>query len=148
MTSPPWTSVHGWCWTSLTSWFAVVGGSKQSPTARSEAFPLMNGRSRNKPMAMTAMMPRRIPRLRIRGDHVAVGHVGVVRREKPDEEPGQLAVLRLGDPRCPGEVLKPESRQEDVHLAATPPVVDDANDRDVIGLGRPPESDRRQVVSS
>src|ERR1044071_9209502 len=58
ITSPEWSSAHGWCWTSLMSPIAS-GTSKQSPTARSPAFPESWSRKIQNPPAIAAMMPIR-----------------------------------------------------------------------------------------
>jgi len=65
---------------------------------------------------------------------------------EPDEEARQPAVLGLGQPGRPGEVLEPEAGQEHVHLSTAPPVVDDPHDRRIIGLGRAPEADASGAV--
>jgi hypothetical protein len=71
---------------------------------------------------------------------VAVGDLGVVRGHEADQEPGDVAVLGLGQPGRPGEVLEPQARQQLGHVPAAPPIVDDGDDRDVVRLGRPAEA--------
>ena len=68
----------------------------------------------------------------------------VVRREEADEEAGDLRVRRLGQPGRSGEVLQPQARQQLGEVPSAPPVVDHADDRNVVVLGRASERDVRE----
>ena len=65
----------------------------------------------------------------------------MVGADEPDDEPVEPAILGLGDPRRPGEVLEPEAREQRPHpAAAAPPLVDDVDDGGIVGLGGPAEA--------
>ena len=72
----------------------------------------------------------------------------MVRRQEADEESGESAVGRLGQPRRAREVLEPQARQELRQVPPAPPVVDDANDRGVVVLRRPSERDAVEPIAS
>src|SRR4051794_22025127 len=83
-----------------------------------------------------------VPVIRADADHMDVGVVRMVGADEADEEGDRAGVGILGDPRRPSEVLEPESRQELVHRATAPPVVDLDDEAAMVSLDRATEADR------
>ena len=81
------------------------------------------------------------PVVRARADHVDIGIVGVIRADEPDQEPDGTAAIVLGDPRRPGEVLEPQAGEQLVDLPPAPPLIDQADEARMIGLGGAAEAD-------
>ena len=66
----------------------------------------------------------------------------------PTRKPTGRPLVVLGDPRRAGEMLEPQPREELVHLAAAPPLVDLADEHGVVGLDRAAEADLAGARSS